>query len=81
VPRGKRMAGHFGVEQVTVQRLEVVKIDEARNIVYIGGAVPGHNNGYLVLHNTVKNERAIADKPGLQVKNAAAKAMASKGKK
>jgi large subunit ribosomal protein L3 len=81
VPRGKRMAGHFGVEKVTVQRLEVVKIDEPRNIVYIGGAVPGHNNGYLVLHNTVKNERAIADKPGLQVKNAAAKAMAAKSKK
>ena len=69
------MAGHYGVEKVTVQRLEVVKIDEVRNIVYLGGAIPGHNNGYVVLHNTVKNERAIADKPGLVVKNAAAKAM------
>ncbi len=80
VPRGKKMAGHYGVEQVTVQRLEVVKIDEARHLVYLRGAVPGHNNGYLVLYNTIKNERAIADKPGLVVKNAAAKAIV-KGKK
>lgn len=81
VPRGKRMAGHYGVEKVTVQRLEVVKIDEARNLVYLRGAVPGHNNGYLVLRKTVKNDRAVDVKPGLVVKNAAQKAMASKAAK
>ncbi|HEX5050197.1 MAG TPA: 50S ribosomal protein L3 [Planctomycetota bacterium] len=81
VPKGKKMAGHYGVEKVTVQRVEVVKIDEARNLVYLRGAVPGHNNGYLVLRKTVKNERDVAHKPGLVVKNAAAKAMAAKGKK
>ena len=75
VPKGKHMAGHYGVEKVTVQRLEIVKIDEARNLVYLRGAVPGHNNGYLVLSKTVKNERQIDSKPGLVVKNAAAKAM------
>jgi large subunit ribosomal protein L3 len=80
VPKGKHMAGHYGVEKVTVQRLEVVKIDEARNLVFLRGAVPGHNNGYLVLRKTVKNERAIDMKPGLVVKNAAAKAVV-KGKK
>ena len=81
VPRGKHMAGHYGVEQVTVQRLEVVKIDEKRNLVFLRGAVPGHNNGYLVLKQTVKNERAIESKPGMVVKNAAQKAMAAKGGK
>jgi len=81
VPKGKHMAGHYGVEQVTVQRLEVVKIDEKRNLVFLRGAVPGHNNGYLVLRQTVKNERAIDMKPGLVVKNAAQKAMATKGGK
>lgn len=80
VPKGKKMAGHYGVEKVTVQRLEVVKVDTERNLVYLRGAVPGHNNGYLVLRKTVKNEREIADKPGLVIRNAAAKALV-KGKK
>lgn len=80
VPKGKKMAGHYGVEKVTVQRLEIVKLDAERNLVYLRGAVPGHNNGYLVLRKTVKNEREIADKPGLVVSNAAAKAMIAKSK-
>ena len=54
VPKGKRMAGHFGVDRVTMQNLEVVKVDEARNLVYLRGAVPGHNNGYLMISKTVK---------------------------
>lgn len=81
VPKGKRMAGHYGVEQVTMQRLEVVKIDEARNLVFVKGAVPGHTNGYLSLRKTVKNERQVEFKPGLVVRAAAQKAMAAKGKK
>ena len=51
------MAGQYGVEQVTVQRLRIVKIDEARNLVYVHGAIPGHNNGYVALRRTVKNQR------------------------
>jgi len=54
VPKGKKMAGHYGVERVTVQRLEVMKLDEARHLVYLRGAVPGHNNGYLMLKKTTK---------------------------
>lgn len=81
VPKGKRMAGHYGVEQVTVQRLEVVKIDAGRNLVYLRGAVPGHTNGYLMLKKTVKNERQVEFKPGLVVRAAAQKAMAAKAKK
>jgi large subunit ribosomal protein L3 len=81
VPKGKKMAGHYGCETVTVQRLEVVKLDAARNLVYLRGAVPGHNNGYLVLRKTIKNERQIESKPGLVIANAAQKAMLAKGKK
>jgi hypothetical protein len=58
-----------------------VKIDEGRNLVYLRGAVPGHNNGYLVLRKTIKNERQIESKPGLVIANAAQKAMLAKGKK
>ncbi|MFY9346072.1 MAG: 50S ribosomal protein L3 [Planctomycetota bacterium] len=76
VPRGKRMAGHYGVEQVTMQRLEVIKIDKDRNLVFVKGAVPGHVNGYLTIKKTVKNERQVEFKPGLVVRAAAQKAMA-----
>jgi len=81
VPKGKRMAGHYGVEQVTMQRLQVIKIDADRNLVYVKGAVPGHTNGYLTVKKTVKNERQVEFKPGLVVRAAAQKAMAAKGKK
>lgn len=62
VPKGKHMAGHYGVDQITVQRLEIVKVDEARNLIYLRGAVPGYNNGYVVLRKTVKNERFLTAK-------------------
>ena len=81
VPKGKKMAGHYGVEKVTMQRLEVVKIDKERNLVFVRGAVAGHTNGYLTIKKTIKNEREVAFKPGLVVRAAAQKAMAAKGKK
>ena len=59
VPKGKKMAGHYGVERVTVQRLELVKVDAARNLLFVRGAVPGHNNGYVEVRRTVKRERVI----------------------
>ena len=59
VPKGKHMAGHYGVERVTIQRLKIVKVDEERNLVYIHGAVPGHNDAYVTLYKTVKNERFL----------------------
>lgn len=57
VPKGKRMAGHFGVDRVTVQNLEVVKLDAARHLVYLRGALPGHNNGYVMIKRTLKASR------------------------
>lgn len=54
VPKNKKMCGHYGVDRRTVQNLEVVKIDEERNLVFIRGAVPGHRSSYLILQQTVK---------------------------
>ena len=48
------MPGHFGVERVTVQNLEIVKVDEERNLLLIKGAVPGANGGLLLVRNTCK---------------------------
>src|SRR5690606_21380704 len=54
LPKGKKMAGHYGVERVTIQNLDVVKIDAERNLIYVRGAVPGHRDGYLILRKSVK---------------------------
>lgn len=79
VPKGQKMAGHYGTDRVTVQRLQLVKIDEARNLLYVCGAVPGFNSGYVEVHKTIKRERVVIGKmPG--EKAAAVKAMV-KGKK
>lgn len=54
VPKGKRMPGHMGVDQCTAQNLQVVKIDEARNLIYVRGAIPGHRESYVVVRKSVK---------------------------
>ena len=57
VPKGKKMCGHYGVERVTTQNLEVVKVDPDRNLIYVRGAVPGHRSAYVVVQRSVKNSR------------------------
>ena len=52
--KGKKMSGHMGAERVTVQTLEVVRVDEARNLVLIKGAVPGAPGGDVVLRPAIK---------------------------
>ena len=51
---GKTMAGHLGRERVTVQNLQVVKVDAENNLIAIKGAIPGPNGGTVVIHDTVK---------------------------
>ena len=52
--KGKKMAGHMGAEQVTVQTLEVVRVDAERNLLLIKGAVPGAPGGDVVVRPAVK---------------------------
>jgi large subunit ribosomal protein L3 len=51
---GKRMAGHLGNVQRTVQLLEVARVDAERGLVMIKGSVPGAKNGSVLLHASVK---------------------------
>lgn len=51
---GKRQAGHYGVEQVTVQNLDVVKVDAELNLIAIRGAVPGPKGSIVYIRDTVK---------------------------
>ncbi len=52
--KNKHMSGHYGVDRVTVQNLEVVSVDAERNLLLVKGAVPGPNKGLLVIRDTVK---------------------------
>ena len=52
--KNKKLPGHMGVEQVTVQNLEVVKIDAERNLILIKGAVPGPKGGIVFIRDSVK---------------------------
>ncbi len=52
--KNKHMPGHYGVERVTIQNLEIVKVDAERNLLLIKGAVPGPNGGLLLVRNSCK---------------------------
>ena len=52
--KNKKMAGRYGGEKVTVQNLEIVRVDAERNLLLIKGAVPGAKGGMVVIKSTVK---------------------------
>jgi large subunit ribosomal protein L3 len=56
--KGKKMAGHMGAEQVTVQTLEVVRVDAERNLILIKGAVPGAPGGDVFVRPAVKAKKS-----------------------
>ena len=52
--KGKKMAGQYGHEQVTMQNLDVVKVDVEKNLIAVKGAVPGPKGGIVFVRSTVK---------------------------
>lgn len=54
--KGKKLAGHLGSERVTIQNLDVVKVDVENNLIAIKGAIPGPKGGIVVLADTVKSK-------------------------
>ena len=55
--KGKKMAGHMGSVQVTVQNLDVVRVDVENNVILVKGAVPGPKKSLVTLKETVKAEK------------------------
>ena len=51
---GKRMSGHLGDVTVTVQNLDVVRVDAERSLLLVRGAIPGAKNGHVVVRHAVK---------------------------
>ncbi len=54
VYKGKKLAGHLGSERVTIQNLDVVKVDAENNLIAIKGAIPGPKKGIVMVVNSVK---------------------------
>jgi large subunit ribosomal protein L3 len=54
---GKKMAGHYGSERVTTQNLKVVATDDEKGLLLVSGAVPGANNGYIIVKDASKKAR------------------------
>ena len=52
--KNKKMAGQYGNERVTIQNLTVVRVDAARNLLLIKGAIPGPKGGLVIVKTTVK---------------------------
>jgi large subunit ribosomal protein L3 len=70
---GKRMAGRLGADNVTKINLEVVKIDAERNLLLVKGAIPGSENGQVVVRPAVKAAAAKATPPAAKAAPKAAK--------
>jgi large subunit ribosomal protein L3 len=58
VMKGMKMAGHMGNARVTVQNLEVVRVDLDRNLLLVKGSVPGPNKGLVIIRKAIKSQQA-----------------------
>ena len=58
IKRGKRMAGHMGMDRVTCRNQKLVAVDKDNNLLLIRGAVPGANGGYIFIRATTKKTKA-----------------------
>lgn len=63
--KGKIGAGHMGVEQVTVQNLDVVKVDAELNMLVVRGAIPGPKGGLVYIKSTVKHIKETHGEAGV----------------
>ena len=63
--KGKNMPGHMGVERVTVQNLDVVKVDADLNMIVVRGAIPGPKGGLVYLKSTVKTIKIAKGDAGI----------------
>ncbi len=55
--KGMRMSGHMGVERVTVRNLRLLGVDKEENLLVVEGAVPGHNDGFVIITKAKKPPR------------------------
>lgn len=57
VLKGKKLAGHMGVDTVTIQNLEIIEVNEIENYILVSGNVPGAKNSLVLIKTAIKNSR------------------------
>ncbi|MBN9590396.1 MAG: 50S ribosomal protein L3 [Alphaproteobacteria bacterium] len=61
--KNKKMHGHYGVDNITTQNLEVAKVDVERGLIMVRGAVPGSKGGWVMVRDAVKRPAKDAPSP------------------
>lgn len=54
--KGKKLPGHMGAKRVTIQNLEIVRVDAEKNLLLIKGAIPGPKKGLVVIRTAIKGQ-------------------------
>lgn len=75
--KNKKMHGHYGVERVTTQNVEVAKIDVERGLIMLKGAVPGAKGGWVMIRDAVKRPHKDVPMPASVKKAEKAAAVAA----
>ena len=66
VLKGKHLAGHMGVDTVTIQNLEIIEVNESENYILVSGNVPGAKNSLVLVKSAVKNSHKAEPKEILE---------------
>jgi len=81
VTKGHHMAGHMGVDRITMQNLEVLDVDKDKNLLVVKGSIPGHKNSFVIIKEAKKRPKGFVKQKAPQaVSKKSAKAQ-SKAKK
>lgn len=56
IPKGRKMPGHMGNETVTLQNLQVIRVDAERNVMLVKGSIPGPKNSYVAIKAAKKKQ-------------------------
>ena len=62
VLKGKKLAGHMGVETVTIQNLEIIEANANENYILVSGNVPGAKNSLVLIKTAVKGNKKVNPK-------------------
>lgn len=63
--KGKKLPGHMGTLTVTIQNLEIVKVDVKNNVILVKGNIPGAKKSLVMIKSAVKNPNKINERPNL----------------
>lgn len=81
VTKGHHMAGHMGVDRITMQNLEVLDVDKDKNLLVVKGSIPGHKNGFIIIKEAKKRPKGFVKQKAAQAISKKSVKAAQAGKK